>query len=162
LDDPEKTILIRIKGVSGKRVTGNVLSDEDMEVLRTKQPGAERFSVEWKSIRVDGVRTFASDERGVRWVQDVLPLSTLPESTLILVSGPESRAAEVRDVLREVLRNFEGTPSLRAAAEGNRRAGGSELKNYHLVLAAAGLLALISFGRWRTRRKRMSPPATPI
>lgn len=161
LDNRGKTFFIRIRGSGGKRVAGNALSDEDLESLRIAQPGAERFSEEWKSRRMDGIKTIATDEQGTRWVGYALPLSTQPEAIAILVSGPASSDTEVREVLKGVLRTFEGTLDPRATADGKPEPGGFVLKNKHLVLAAVVLLGVAFLG-WRLlRRRHVSPPTTP-
>jgi len=160
-EHPEKTFFIRIRGSGGKRLMGNGLSDQDLESLRTAQPGAERFSEEWKSLRMDGIKALTTDEHGLRWVRYALPLSTQPEAIAILVSGPASRDSDVREVLRDVLRTFEGTPDPRATGDGQPMSSGFVLKNKHLVLAAVVLLLVVFVG-WRSlRRKHVSPPATP-
>jgi hypothetical protein len=159
LNHPEKTVFIRIRG-GGKRIAENELSADDMEDIRKKQPGAERFTEEWKSLRMDGIKAITTDEGGVRWVSYGLPLSTQPEGIAILVSGPASHDSEVREVLRGLLQTFEATPDTRATTDGKRPPAQFALKNKHFVLAAIALLVILFLG-WRLRwRRRVSPPAT--
>jgi hypothetical protein len=149
-DQPERTILIRIRGSGGRQLSGNELSSDDLASLRQDLPGAERFTEEWKSIPMDGLRAITDDPDGVTRVHYALPLSTEPEAVLIWLNGPESRDSEVRAYLKALIGSLEGTPAL---AQPKDR---FVLKNKHLVLAAIAISAVVFLG-WRAWRRKRIP-----
>jgi hypothetical protein len=150
-DQPERTILIYLRG-AGAKVAGNEITPEDMAKVRSKYPDADRFPARWKSTPVEGFR-FTLTEDGVRTVNFSLTLATQPEAIHIAVIGPASEAAEARKYLDIVLQTLEAAPSSPSAP--------NELviRVWHLVVIALVVLAVVYWGR-RSRKGGTAPPAS--
>ncbi len=155
LEQPERAIIIRVRGSGGRTLSGDTLSPDDISLLGQQIPSVERFSEDWQGRRMDGIKVNTTDADGLRRVHYALPISTKPEAVLIWVSGPSTRDAVVRGHLNTVMQTFESTPISSSAP-----ASGLALKNKHLVLAGLIALMVALLIVARVRRRRVPPPAT--
>jgi hypothetical protein len=150
-DQPGNAILICIRGV-GATLASNRIPAQDLAKMRDRYPGAERFSVEWRSIPVEGF-TFVMTDNGFRAVNYHMVIPTQPEAIQIIASGATSQDPEVRGYLNSVLRTLEATPSSSSTPKH------LVIRVWHLVLVTLVVLAVV-YCRRGSRRGVIAPPAT--
>jgi hypothetical protein len=154
-EQPEQSIVLRLRGC-GVLSTGEDFRADDITELRQKNPDTERFVEQWNGKPIDGVKTVIAEDDGVRRVYYWTVLPVQPEAIIVVVSGPASHDANVREQLKAVLSTFEATPSSPPSDGNQRPRRGLVVKVWHLLLAGLVFVGVSLLG-WRIlwRRKRL-------
>lgn len=153
---PEAAILLGIKR-GGFTSDAGVVLREEIALFRTTAPGAELIQERWKSLQLDALRYVGADDDRITRVHFTTLLPVKPEAVMLVVSGPSTREAEVRERFRAILDGFEAEPwPIEPAAPVKLPPDRFILKNKHLVLLALILVAAMALGWMWLRRRRAS------